>query len=223
MPVAQELTLYALRCPWQELVATLAHTSGAVVETTGGGALGPVVDLSFKVVPDSLPAAAYTVTCSLRNATSGAVLHQTTHTVTRVDDNAPQPTAWIDEHQRLIHNGKPKFVIGLYMSWIPHDPGDPGWSTPAEDILMVGNSSFNTIMPYEAPANETLLDLISSAGLQVLFSTKDTYSMNNSEAFVKAQVAQWKDHEAVLGWCLLHLARQSGPLTENRLCFPMHA
>ena len=55
-------------------------------------------------------------------------------------------------------------------------------------------------MPYWPPANETLLDMISSAGLQVLFSTKDTYTMNNSEAFVKAQVARWKDHEAVLGW-----------------------
>jgi hypothetical protein len=165
----------------QELVATLAHTSGAVVETTGGGALGPVVDLSFKVVPHSLPAGEYTVTCSLRNATSGAVLHQTTHTVTRVNDSAPQPTAWIDEHQRLIHKGKPKFVIGLYMSWIPHDPGDPGWSTPAEDILMIGNSSFNTIMPYEER----------SRGCTRLV-------------------------------CLLQLPRQSGPLTENRLCFLMH-
>lgn len=88
------------------------------------------------------------------------------------------------------------------MDRIPNDPGDPGWSTPAEDIDMIANSSFNTIMPYYPPANETLLDMISSAGLQVLFSTKDTYTMNNSEAFVKTQVERWKDHEAVLGWCV---------------------
>ena len=80
--------------------------------------------------------------------------------------------------------------------------GDPGWSTPAEDIAMIGNSSFNTLMPYWAPANETLLDMIDAAGLQVLFSTKDSYTMKNSEAFVKAQVAEWKDHAAVLGWCV---------------------
>ena len=186
----------------QELVATLAHASGAIVETTGGGALQSVVGLAFKVEPESLAAGEYTVTCSLRNATSGTVLQQVMHNVTRVDDSAPQPTAWIDEHQRLIHRGKPKFVIGLFLSWIPNDPGDPGWSTTAEDIAMIGNSSFNTIMPYWAPANETLLDMISDAGLKVLFSTKDTYKMNHSEAFVKAQVAKWKDHEAVLGWCV---------------------
>lgn len=102
---------------FQELVATLAHASGAILETTGGGAVKSVVTLAFKIEPESLAAGEYTVTCSLRNATSGVVLQQATHNVTRVDDSAPQPTTWIDEQQRLIHKGKPKFVIGLYMSW----------------------------------------------------------------------------------------------------------
>lgn len=127
-----------------ELVATLSDASGATVETVGGGALQAVVDMYFRVVPDSLSAGNYSITCSLHNATSGAVLHQTVHSVTRVDDNARQPTAWIDEHQRLIYRGKPKFVIGLYMSWIPNDPGDPGWSTPAEDIDRISKSAFNS-------------------------------------------------------------------------------
>lgn len=132
-----------------ELVATLSHRVGsAVVETTSGGALQSVVDLAFKLSPESLDAGEYTVSCSLRNASSGSVLHQMSHNVTRVADSAPQPTAWIDEHHRLIYKGKPKFVLGLYMSWIPDDPGDPGWSTRADDIDMIGNSSFNTIMPY---------------------------------------------------------------------------
>jgi hypothetical protein len=132
-----------------ELVATLSHRiSGSVVETTSGGALQSVVDLAFKVSPESLDAGEYTVSCSLHNTSSGAVLHQMSHNVTRVADSAPQPTAWIDEHHRLIYKGKSKFVLGLYMSWIPDDPGDPGWSTPADDIDMIGNSSFNTIMPY---------------------------------------------------------------------------
>ena len=59
------------------------------------------------------------------------------------------------------------------------------------------------IMPYWPPANESLLNMIAAAGLQVVFSTKDTYAMNNSEAFVKAQVSKWKDHESVLGWCVV--------------------
>lgn len=123
----------------------MANASGAVVERIGGGGvLQTVVDLSFQVVPDSLPAGNYRITCSLYNTTSRTVLHETTHNVTRVDDDAEQPTAWVDEHQRLIHRGKPKFVIGLYMSWLPNDPGDPGWSTPAEDIDMISKSSFNS-------------------------------------------------------------------------------
>lgn len=68
--------------------------------------------------------------------------------------------------------------------------------------------------------------MITTAGLLVLFSTCGTglgtfsmnnsmnnsmnswgggsnNSMNNSEAFVKEQVATYKDHEAVLGWCVI--------------------
>ena len=73
----------------------------------------------------------------------------------------------------------------------------------------------------QAPANETLLDMIAAAGLRVLFSTCGTglgtfsndtnssmnswgggsnVSMTDAEAFVKEQVATYKDHEAVLGW-----------------------
>ena len=133
-----------------ELVATLSRRrGGAVVETTTVGApLESVVDLAFKASPESLDAGNYIVSCSLRNASSGSVLDKTSHNVTRVADSAPEPTAWIDEHHRLIYKGKPKFVLGLYESWIPDDPGDPGWSTPADDIDMIRNSSFNVIMPY---------------------------------------------------------------------------
>ena len=131
-------------------MATLSRRrGGAVVETTTVGApLESVVDLAFKASPESLDAGAYIVSCSLRNASSGSVLDMTSHNVTRVADSAPEPTAWIDEHHRLIYKGKPKFVLGLYESWIPDDPGDPGWSTPADDIDMIRNSSFNVIMPY---------------------------------------------------------------------------
>ena len=125
-------------------MASLVDSSGAILETIGGGALQTVVDLTFKVVPDSLLAGEYSIICSLRNTTSGTVLHETVHNVTRIDDDVRQPSAWIDEQQRLIHRGKPKFVIGLYMSWIPNDPGDPDWSTPAEDINMISHSSFNS-------------------------------------------------------------------------------
>ena len=64
---------------FQELVATLAHASGAIVETTGGGAVQSVVTLAFKIEPESLAAGEYTVICSLRNATSGVVRQWACH------------------------------------------------------------------------------------------------------------------------------------------------
>ena len=45
-----------------------------------------MVNLTFKTAPASLPAGSYSVNCTLRNTSSGAVLSTSTHTLTRVAD-----------------------------------------------------------------------------------------------------------------------------------------
>ena len=46
----------------------------------------PVVNLTFKTAPASLPAGSYSVNCTLRNTSSGAVLSTSAHALTRVAD-----------------------------------------------------------------------------------------------------------------------------------------
>ena len=97
----------------------------------------PTVDIAFtKTTPASLAAGEYTITTVLRNTSSGAALHTTTHNLSRVDDTAPQPTSWIDDDQRLIYKDKPLFPLGLYLS-----------SVNQQNLTAIGNSKFNMIMP----------------------------------------------------------------------------
>ncbi len=161
----------------------------------------PELSLAFKTKPASLSAGNYTVNCTLRNTTSGHVFNTSAHSVERVADGGTSPTAWFDEDQRLIHKGKPLFPIGLYLSEVD-----------ATDLATISQSKFNMIMPYRAPANESVMDEIQKAGLHVMFSTKDSYfggpnayktvitSREKEEGFVKGQVSRFKDHPALLGW-----------------------
>jgi hypothetical protein len=166
--------------------------------------MGQVVDLRFKVVPSSLKAGAYTIACTVKNTSSGVVLNTTHHNLTRVDDSAPTPTAWLDDNHRLIYKNKPFFPLGLYLMDVNANSA----------LQLIGASKFNTIMPYQAPHNITVMDRIDAAGLKVLYSTKDTYfggpnsypskitSRAAEEPFVKQTVAKYKDHPALLGWYL---------------------
>jgi hypothetical protein len=139
---------------------------GTTVDTVmvASGQIKPALTIAFKSKPASLAAGDYLVNCTLRNTTSGEVLSSTNHTVTRVVDGAEPPTAWFDEQQRLIHNGKPRFPLGLYLGAITSD-----------DLALIGKSKFNMIMPYAPPANASVMDEIHANDLTVMFSTKDTY------------------------------------------------
>ena len=192
------------------LTATLSPVSdtgavGVAIETLDITDVKPALNVTFKTAPASLAVGQYIVTCRFRNASSGALLNVSSHNLTRVASSATQPTAWFDEQQRLIHNGKPKFVLGLYME-----------HANASDLAIIGKSKFNTIMPYWPPNNMTELNDIHKNGLSVMYSTKSTYfgcggtnpaphpsnltCRAKEEAFVKAQMRKYKSHAAVLGW-----------------------
>lgn len=180
-----------------ELVATLSAAGGGAkkpVETltiAGDGQIQPIVNLTFKTPPLSLQVGQFIVNCSLRNSSSGEILSSTNHSLTRVADDAPEPTVWLDGHQRLIRHGRPTFPLGLYLSTVS-----------SEDLATISQSKFNTIMPYRAPANTSVMDEIHQHGLFVLFSTKDSYfggpnayktiitSRAAEEGFVKSQVSK---------------------------------
>jgi hypothetical protein len=110
-----------------------------------------------------------------------------------------EPTAWIDEHNRLIVDGEPFFPLGMY------------WGSVSEEQLETYTEApFNCLMPYGSPDEEGL-DLIERYGLKCLYSIKDFYAgtkwapdfietVEDEEPAVRRTVREYRDHPALLGW-----------------------
>jgi hypothetical protein len=108
-------------------------------------------------------------------------------------------TSFIDEHNRLIVNGKPFFPLGMYWGQV---------DAPQLDVY--ADSPFNCLMPYGAP-DKNGMDLCEKKGLKVIYSVKDIYSGMAScppsikteadeEVFVKGKTEAFRDHPALLAW-----------------------
>lgn len=109
--------------------------------------------------------------------------------------------AYIDEHNRLIVNGKPFFPLGMYFS-----------SLSEPDLKTYSDSAFNCVMPYGAP-DKAGLDLAQQYGQKVIYSVKDVYvgstwapqglkTAEDERAFIEAKTKAFKDHPALLAWYL---------------------
>ncbi len=111
----------------------------------------------------------------------------------------PRRTVSIDEHGRTIADGQPFFPLGMY------------WSSIKPDLLQsYASGPFNCLMPYGSP-NREQMDLVHEAGLKVIYSVKDVYhgtrwapkgvqTAEDEVEFVRAKVAEFKDHPALLAW-----------------------
>ena len=130
----------------------------------------------------------------------GNELQTATHRLVRVPDEF-RPRSVIDEHRRLVIDGKPFFPIGMYWS-----------SINEEDIQVYAESKFNCLMPYGSPKPDEM-DLAAKHGLKVIYSVKDWYagsrycpgfikSVDDEEPKVRARVRQFRDHPALLAWYL---------------------
>lgn len=127
-------------------------------------------------------------------------LHTTHHRLARLPDDF-RPKATIDEHRRLLVDGKPFFPLGMYWS-----------SITEEDVKLYADSKFNCLMPYGSP-NQQQMDLTHQHGLKVIYSIKDWYAdsrycpkticnKDDEERAVRARVRQYRDHPALLAWYL---------------------
>ncbi len=114
---------------------------------------------------------------------------------------AARPICYIDEHRRVILNGKPFFPIGMYWSGVNE-----------KDLKLYADSPFNCLMPYGAP-NKEKMDLIQRYGLKVIYSIKDYYagtrycpkfiqSPADEEPNVRKKVRAFRHHPALLAWYL---------------------
>jgi hypothetical protein len=165
-------------------------------ETTASGGEG-TLDQSMAV--KDLPVGQYDLAVSLLKP--DGTLWQTVHEkLERVADDF-RPTCTIDEHRRLLVNGKPFFPLGMYWANIKE-----------EDLATYAQSKFNCLMPYGSP-NKAQMDLAEKHGLKVIYSIKDWYvgcrycpkhikTPADEESNVRARVQQFRDHPALLAWYL---------------------
>jgi hypothetical protein len=139
----------------------------------------------------------YTLAVALTDA-AGTVLARDAYTLRR---SAP-PASYIDDHNRLIVNGKPFFPLGMYFGGVGEEE--------LREYAAAG--VFNCLMPYDSP-DPAQMDLLDSLGLKVIYSIKDYYagtewcpdfitSEADEEPAVRRTVRQFRDHPALLAWYL---------------------
>ncbi len=109
--------------------------------------------------------------------------------------------SYLDEHNRLIREGKPFFPLGMYWGGIEE-----------ADLRLYADSPFNCLMPYGAP-DKAKMDLAQSLGLKVIYSVKDIYhgseycpkdikTTDDERRFIEARAKELRDHPALLAWYL---------------------
>lgn len=192
------------------LAGTLAEpgdVEGALEVIDGGGKVVATAKPSAiaadqaEFVLDSTPLAvgSYRVVCrfALRNGPAKGEAAIGLHRVA-------EPTkrrVYIDEHQRLIVEGKPFFPLGMYWSGVDE-----------KNLAIYADSSFNCLMPYGRP-NRERMDWIHGHGLKVIASIKDYYAgttwcpkhiatPEDERPAVEQAVAECREHPALLAWYL---------------------
>ncbi|MDO4575425.1 MAG: hypothetical protein Q4D98_09470 [Planctomycetia bacterium] len=149
-----------------------------------------VVEFQLDTTP--LAVGEYTLSCEAKNPERDRM--ETISISMKKLEKFPERKAYIDEHRRLILDGKPFFPLGLYF----HYP-------QAEDIDRLAASKFNCIMPYPALRWETL-DQLYAKGIRTIYSVKDYYAglhvKTDAEGIerTKAKVAEMKSHPGIMAW-----------------------
>ena len=169
------------------------QTSGQTVQTLRNFTWGPDC-VVFTVDSDKLPVGTYTLTVKVPNPQKETHPMETTALKLTRLEKFPDRKAYIDEHKRLIVDGKPFFPLGLYF----HSPSE-------EDIERLEKSPFNCIMSYSRMSRETL-DALHRHGIASIYSVKDLYEglhcSNDAEGREQTTrlVNDLKDHPAIIGW-----------------------
>jgi hypothetical protein len=176
---------------------TSADSGETLAEQTVDDLTGDEVRLRVPL-PHLVPGG-YWLKLRLVDTASGETTDEAVHRLER--KTGPMPTSFIDEHNRLMVDGRPFFPLGMY------------WSNIDEQQLRVYTEApFNCLMPYGPPTREQM-DLAESMGLKVIYSIKDFYydttwcpdfiaSEADEEGAVRGRVREFRDHPALLAWYL---------------------
>ncbi|HOX37343.1 MAG TPA: hypothetical protein PL033_05070 [Candidatus Brocadiia bacterium] len=154
-------------------------------------------EIVFSVDSSELAPGDYTLECEARirysRAKGGA--SRRLRKVARL----PERKAWIDDHQRLILDGKPFFPLGTYWGGVK-----------ASEAEIYAKSPFNCVMPYGGASRE-MLDLLDSNGVKVIYSVKDLYSgtkfspkeiqtEQDERRAIEETLAKVGNHPGVIAW-----------------------
>lgn len=198
--VSLNLADYDMRLSDVALRAALAPAAaGPTIREANVEALGkPTCDISIPT--QGLREGPLVVRVEALRRADRTVLATEEHAICRVAAGF-QATCEIDEHRRLIVDGKPFFPLGMY------------WSGVNEaDVGVYANSAFNCLMPYGSPS-PAQMDTVHQHGLRVIYSIKDFYAGSkycpkhikteaDEELAVRSRVRQHRSHPALLAWYL---------------------
>ena len=174
----------------------------------------------FSVDPSNLKPGTYTLACGIE-APGGKLTGERTCTLKRLEQYPPR-YAYIDEHHRLIVDGKPMFPLGTY--WNTHYHRED--HTPEQRAAiyakypssrdrklldLYGKSPFNCLMPYDSWTWQTEdLDYVGKLGLKVIFSVKDSFyglcdaygmkSADEERSVLEREVKRVGAHPAIIAW-----------------------
>jgi hypothetical protein len=145
---------------------------------------------------------AYQLAVTLERRNDDVELDGHTWRIRVLDPRAPTDrTVTIDEHNRLIVDGKPFLPLGMYWG-----------SITEEDLKLYADSPMNCLMPYAAPTQEQT-DLAQQYRLKVIYTVKDIYhgsawcpedvkTVEDERTYMEARAAAYRDHPALLAWYL---------------------
>ena len=102
----------------------------------------------------------------------------------------PKRSVWIDRKNRLIVDGKPFFMLGMYWRCI----------TPVE-LDAFCPSPFNTVLPCQRPVRAQF-DMCAERGLKMCYPFEHRYDVPGENTNVVRIVNALKDHPALLLWYL---------------------
>ena len=148
---------------------------------------------------ESIAAGRYTARVTLVSRRTGQQLEVDEFPLIRLADGSARPRAYIDDHRRLIADGKPFFPLGMY--WYGMDP---------RQVATYAEGPFNCLMDYAMPSREQL-DMVQNHGLKIIYSVKDVFYRTpgcpagvkteaDEKAFVTGKVDALKSHPALLAW-----------------------
>ena len=125
----------------------------------------------------------------------------TTHERIRRQVDRFRPRSYVDEHRRLIVDGKPFFPLGMYWHAINE-----------KDMAIYADSKFNCLMPYSSPRPDQM-NLAHRHGLKVIYTIKDWYfgtkgcpgfikRVEDEGPAIRKRVRALRNHPALLAWYL---------------------